>query len=1077
MTKNLCLKVVATALLILCGGGWIFAQQKVSGTVLDGNNQPVVGATVMVQGTQNGAVVDIDGKWTLTVPTNSTLVAACIGYADETVRVSASTSTYNFVLHEDAEYLNDAILIGYQVVKRRDLTGSVSSITGEELAKIPVATVTQAMQGMLPGVNVMSQDGRPGATTSIRVRGGGSITQSNEPLYIVDGVQMSNLDDIPADNVKSIDVLKDAASTAIYGARGANGVILVTTKSGAEGNANVRYNAFYQYKVAPPTLETLDAYDYVFHNWAYATAYGASYGDGAAKYFGLGPAYGDHLAEYKNVKVHNYVNDIVKPSSTWNHDLSISGGNRDTKYFVSVNYMDDDGVRVNSGFKRFGANLKLSQKIMRNLNLDIDLRYHQSENWGTGMGNATSAYKFRPIDTPLGEDNPALLGQGDGNVSMNYDPRLSMYHSENIRDNYRLRANASLAWTPIPGFVAKTEFGGNRSWSEGKSYDDGYSTGNKKATLSLGDGVGYRWTTTLSYLLPFKNKDHSLTLLAGNEVLSSVSNSTSINGAFYPDSFDMDQVFGMIHMTGFNSSGTKEDKFSHSIGTPSHTLSWFGRANYSFKGRYLLSASLRADGSSKFAPNNHWGYFPAASAAWRIIDEPFMRSLRGTLSDLKLRLSYGTSGADNISPSLWKETWSSNIVTIEGVQMTSYAPGGMLPNPDLMWETTISRNLGLDFSFLKGRIRGSIDAYLNNTKDLLMQIPCDASSGYTYQYQNIGRTSNRGIEVSLAGEIVSTKEFSLSANLIYSYNRNLIDDLPDGVNCDLQTYWTMMRPSYDYIIREGQPVGTVNGYVAEGFYTVDDFDFTDGKYVLKPGIPDFSGSVVNYPVGMKKLIPTGQVAFPGAAKFKDVNENGSVDDDDATIIADMIPPHTGGFNLNARFKGFDLSANFTYALGGHVYNAEAMYSMTGNKDTFLGNNRLYYVADCWQPYSVKDNGEIYLVTDPSELARLNANAKHPVPYSEYGICTSEFIENGSYLRLNTLTLGYTIPRKVLERVNIKNARIYATMGNVFCLDAYSGLDPDVNTRVSTSGGFPTPYFDFQSYPKARSFTFGVNVSF
>lgn len=1080
MKSHLIRTLLAVALLAVSGVA--FAQQKVSGIVKDANGVPVIGAGVIVEGTQTGTMTDIDGAWSLSVPANAKLVASCVGYTDASVTVVSGQNVYNFVLEESATFLDDVVVIGYQTVKRRDLTGSVASVTGNDIAKVPVATVAQALQGKLSGVSVMAQDGRPGGSATIRVRGGGSISQSNDPLFIVDGVQVSAIDDIPADNIESIDVLKDAASTAIYGARGANGVILITTKSGKEGKANVRYGMYYQFKENPKTLPVMDGYDYVLWNWAYATAYGESYGDGVAQYFGLGPDYGNNLEKYRGVASHNYINDVMKAANTWNHDLSVSGGTADTKYFVSVNYLNDDGIRMNSGFQRFGANAKLSQKITKTLQMDLDLRYTEVETTGTRFDWATSSYSYRPIDNPLGDGNPTHFGNGSSSVEDMYNPVEVLNNFDDISARSRLRANVGLTWNPLKGLVAKSELGVNRNWTERKYWDNGHPSGKgyKSATLTKSNGDGLRWTTTLSYTVPFANDDHSATILLGNEVLTSNSASTSITGNYYPDAFTMDQAFGMINMTGTNTSGSKEDTFSHTISIPTHTLSYFGRANYSYKGRYLISASLRADGSSKFGPNNHWGYFPAASAAWRISDEEFMAPTKTWLDDLKIRLSYGTSGSDNIDASLWKETWKTSVITIDGVKYTSYVPGDMLSNPDLKWETTVSRNAGLDFSFLKSRIRGSVDFYWNTTRDILMKIPCDPSSGYTYQFQNVGRTSNKGVEVSLAGEIISSRDFSLSANVTYSFNKNMIESLPEGINADSHTSWgsTMRKPQYDYIIRKGMPLGIVSGYVSEGFYTLDDFNFVDGKYVLKEGVPDFRGSVVNYPAGVQSLVPSGQTAFPGAAKFKDVNENGVIDDDDVDIIGEMIPRHTGGFNIFGNYKGFDFSLGFTYALGGKVYNANAMHSMMGNKDNQLGENRLAYVNDCWKAYDVKSDGTLYLVTDPSELAALNANAKHALPYSEYGITTSEFIENGSYLRLHTLTLGYTLPKKWMEKVKVQNLRVYATIGNLFCLNSYSGIDPDVNVDLDAGGdGFPTPYYDYNSYPKARSFTFGLNLSF
>lgn len=538
----------------------------------------------------------------------------------------------------------------------------------------------------------------------------------------------------------------------------------------------------------------------------------------------------------------------------------------------------------------------------------------------------------------------------------------------------------------------------------------------------------------------------------------------------------MSDAFGLINMTD---PSKNKDEYSHTIGTPTHTISWFARANYSLLGRYLLTATFRADGSSKFGPNNHWGYFPAAAFAWRLSDEPFMQKTSDWLDNLKLRISYGTSGADNIDPSLWRETWTTEQIVIDGQTVTGYVPGDVLSNPDLKWETTISRNLGVDFGFLN-RFHGSLDFYWNTTKDILMKVPCDASSGYKYQFQNAAQTSNKGIELSLSADLVRSKDFRLNLGLTYNYNVNNVDKILANVTADTHTGWgsSMRIPYYDYAIREGYPVGLVMGLESAGFYSTADFDYVDGKYKLKAGVPDLR-TIVNYPSDASKaLAAEGQVAFPGVAKFVDQNGDGVIDDSDVTIIGEVMPKHTGGFTLSGNWKSIDFSAGFTYQLDGKVYNANAMHSMMGNKDNQLGQNRLSYVSDTYKIYDVDSSGDLFLVTDPSALDALNKNAKYALAYSEYGLTTSEFIESASYLRLNTLTIGYTLPKNWTKKVGISNARIYFTGNNLFLISGYSGLDPDVNTNTDAGGdGFPTPYYDYNSYPKARTYTFGINVAF
>lgn len=1058
-----------------------FAQ--INGTVVDQYGDPIIGASVLVKGTSTGAATDLNGKFSIpTAKSSDVLTVSYVGMISQEISLRGKSSV-KVVLSEDAKTLNDVVVIGYGTVKRRDLTGSVASVTGEKLAANPVADITQALQGQLPGVNVTSQDGRPGASMSIRVRGGGSITQSNDPLVVVDGVQLSSaseMNEIPADNIESIDVLKDAATTAIYGASGANGVILITTKGGQIGKPKVRYNMYYQIKKIPEVLEIASAYETVRDTWSYAKAYGDSYGEGVAKYYGLGSANGNHLNDYKNVKAHNYMDDVLKTAHTWNHDVSLSAGTEASKIFATVNYMNDDGIRINSGFKRWSANFKLDQKITKNLKADLDVRYTETTLTGDHFGNASS-YGYRPIDPEIieqyGTNDPTLLGMGSGNVEDFHNPVALLDNYNYGREMQRLRSRIGLSWNAFKGFTARTELTLGRHWSEAKTWDAGLENTYNSAKLANSHGYHTRWTTTVNYDVQGLGEDHALSFLAGNEISAFRTASNEMYGYGFPAEFTMEQAFANMNMSNMYGAATAgKDYVKSSDGLPVHKNSWFGRANYSYLGRYLLTATFRADGSAKFGPNNRWGYFPAFAAGWRISDEAFMESTKGWLDNLKLRLSWGTSGSDDINSSLWKETWGTKQITVDGVSITTYVPGDIKPNPDLKWETTTQRNLGIDFAMFNSRLNGSIDLYWNTTKDILMRVPCDASTGYSYQFQNVGETSNKGIELALAYDIIRTKDWQLGVNLTYNYNVNNVEDILDGINPDIGTGWasSMRRPSYDYIIREGEPVGTIQGFKSLGFFTVDEFNYdaTTGKYTLKydakaAGVATFG----NYPSSILALAADGQI-FPGAPKFE-ADEKGEAK---AQAIGHTMPKHNGGFNINGRWKSIDFALGFTYQIGGDVYNANAMHSVYGDKDTKFGLSRLSNASSCFKFYDYDTNGDIYLVTEPNALAALNANTKHGTYYNEYGITSSEYIEDGSYLRLNTLTVGYTLPKVWTKSVGISNFRVYFTAGNLFCITGYSGLDPDVNTTAFT-GGFPTPNYDYQAYPKARTFTFGANIAF
>jgi len=1080
--------------MLLCAF-WLvgFAQSAIKGTVKDKNGEPLIGVSVTF-GNGQGTVTDIDGNFSVNAPAGSTIKFSYVGYKPQSVKGSGNM---NITLEEDNTTLEDVVVIGYGTVKKRDLTGAVASVGADALKANPVSNVAEALQGKLAGVNVISQDGRPGATISIKVRGGGSISQSNEPLYVVDGFPVSDLSDIPADQIVSIDVLKDAASTAIYGARGGNGVILVTTKAAADaGKLSISYEGYYQAKWAAKKFDVLDAQDYVKNVWSYATALQVNH-VGVAKYFGLGAANGNHYAEYANMSSHDYTNDLLQTASGWNHNLSIQGGNEKTKFTFSANYVNDEGIKVNSKFQRLALNFKLRQELAKRLYFDIDARYAQIDVEGMEPRNSSrgsilsSAFEIRPIDNPLGTNDITLLGLGEAwvNEAATPDKITQAIYNDVVRD--RLRGNFALSWEPIKGLTLRTEFGVGRNWTRSKRYDDGtipsnnitnnFVKGHKWAQLQRSEGNNWRSVSTINYQVQGLGEDHNLSFLLGNEEIYSKSESTTLQGGGYPmdAAWDMDRVFGLMH-NGDADTYPAENKYENKYNTPESTSSWFGRLNYSWKGRYLATFTMRADGSSKFGPNNRWGYFPAGAVAWRISDEPFLSGANKWLDNLKLRVSIGTSGNDNISSSLWHETWVSSTAVINGETVKTFAPSGLKENPDLKWETNISRNIGFDFGFFN-RINGTLDFYWNTTKDLLMRTEIDSSSGYSYQYQNIGKTSNKGVELALNAAIIRSKDLNLNLNLTYNYNKNNVDELAGGRDIQYGSNWgsSALMPGNDYVIREGEPLGLIRGYTSAGVYTLDDFDYINGQYVLKAGVPDFSTNILtNYYKGPEwdAAIPQGQSAFPGALKLADIDGSGKVDTDDVSVIGKVQPHHTGGFGFSGNYKDFDFSANFTYQLDGKVYNASAMCQYAGGKETGLAKNHRDFINESYQLYDVV-NGELVAATDPTMFASLNVGKSRPVPFYEASVVLSEFVESAAYLRLSNITLGYTLPKSWTKKAYIQSARIYVTGGNLFCITGYSGLDPDVNVDPGMNSNYPTLGMDYGAYHRARTFTVGLNVKF
>ena len=613
-----------------------FAQKTVTGTVTDTSGEPLIGVSVMIKGSSSGTVTDLDGKYTVqSVASSAQLQFSYVGYQTKTAPVG-SQSILNVVMDEDNAALDEVVVIGYQTIRRRDLTGSVSSVSGKNIAAAPVADVTQALQGKLAGVNVVSQDGRPDASVAIRIRGGGSISQSNEPLVLIDGVAGS-LNDIPADQVESIDVLKDASSTAIYGARGANGVILVTTKGAKEGRISVSYNGYAKFNTPTKYLDALDPYDYLAYVWAVADAYDATGGYRTPLEHLYGLANGG-INQYKNVSKYDVQKDVYGNSFSHNHDLSISGGTDKTKVLLSVNYMDEDGLKVNSYKKRANISLKVNKKLAKNLDFGLDTRYvdvssMSNESTTSGSGSILSfAYRFRPIALSDIKGDLAAMQEGTiGNFAKQtqwdmYSPYQRLNDYEPLSERQSLRATASLNWGIIKGLTYHTDLTLARSWNQTKywagatynTYLD-ENTGDKlwAGSVDFSQSVGWntRWTNTLNYVIDILD-GHNLNILAGHEVTNSGGSGTRIFADHFPANFTKDNAFAMINQ--YDAANSTATNFSSSWSTPSRILSFFGRLNYNMFDRYLFTVTFRADGSSKFAPSHRWGYFPAAAFAWRV---------------------------------------------------------------------------------------------------------------------------------------------------------------------------------------------------------------------------------------------------------------------------------------------------------------------------------------------------------------------------------------------------------------------------------------------------------------------------
>ena len=1088
----------------------IFSQsisKQVSGTVRDERGQPLVGVSVTLKGTTSGAITDVQGHYSVRANAdNGILVFSYIGYTTSEIDINGRTNI-DATMKESRNDLNDVVVIGYGTAKRRDLTGSVASVSGRDIAATPVPNIAQAMQGKLPGVSISAQDGRPGADIAIRVRGGGSISQSNQPLILIDGVP-GNLSDIASDQVETIDVLKDASSAAIYGSRGANGVILITTKSAKAGKTVVSYNGYAKINTPTKYLEALNPYDYLKYVWANAAANAAAYQTPFEQLYGIGAFTTKNpggIESYRNLATDDIQRDVYNQSVSWNHSLTLSGGTEKTKILFSTTYTDDQGMKVNSYQKRANAQLKISQKIFDNVTFDLNTRYSNIPSLGdegttSGSGSIlSSSYRFRPIATEhiLG-DLAALQRSNIEQYGKNamwdaYSPLARTADNFPRNKNQNLVAIASLNWTIIKGLTYHTDFSLNSLWGERKSWsgaiynsyiDD--ATGTKlyagNATYGKSNSWGMRWTNTLSYDVNI-NKANKLTLLAGQEVFNSGGTGLSITATRFPSNFTEETAFAQINQyDAVNGSAA----FSSSVSTPDRLNSYFGRATYSLFDRYLLTVTFRADGSSKFTENNRWGYFPAAALAWRVSDESFMKSITW-LDNLKIRAAYGQVGNNGIPANQTSQNFNSVTdqrlqYAINHIRQTAYQGSTTLANPDLKWETTITRGIGTDFGFFKGRLSGTVDVYWNTTKDLLFLTTIPPVSGYTTTYANIGQTSNKGVELSLNGTLFQNKNWRVTAGGNINFNKNNVDQIAPNSTGLYGSSWagTATYPASDYVLRIGNPVGLVRGLTYEGVYTPADFNYNNGLYTLKSSIPDL-GSFIGVVHGITTADrPAGQFAYPGLPKYKDMNGDGKLDDNDISIIGKTVPKHTGGFSLNVAYKNIDLGANFNWSYGNDVYNANKLASLYGPKEAGVYENKLAILNNAYKIYDVV-NGQLVRLRTPDQLNAANANASLPLAYNEIGVTSTLGIEKGSFLRLNTLTLGYSLPKSILSKIRISSLRVYGSIYNLLTITKYSGLDPEVSVNdaaASNSGyNYPTTGLDYGSYPRARSFVAGLNFTF
>ncbi len=1060
---------------------------QISGSVTDAaTKEPLPGVNIIIEGSQSGSVTDMNGKYQISVSSeDAVLVFSSIGFNTERINVNGQ-SEINVVMVPDIKTLDEVVVIGYGTARRGDLAGAISSINSKALKDAPVSSTAEAITGRLPGVQILTTDGSPDAEVVIRVRGGGSVTQDNSPLFIVDGFPVKNINDIPPTDIASIDVLKDASSSAIYGARGANGVIIITTKNAQSGKTVVSYNGYVQKRYLPKELNVLSPYEFVLAQYEYNLLRGETDLNKFTKYFGVY----DDLELYKYQKGTDWQNELFgRPNYSQYHNISITGGTDKTKSRLSFTNNNDQGILVGSGYQRTNIDFKLNHEISKSLKLDLNARFTNTDVDGAGTSGTASLRIGDGITTRPVNGIADFIELNPGDAGNDYEEFIrSLTNPKQLAaDDYRkkidktLNMNAAIDWNIMNDLVYRTEFGVDYNFEDKKRAYGPLTSESKNngGNLPIGEITStneqdFRWVNTLS-LNRMIGELHSVNFMVGHEMIINKESTEKFRARDFPASIEPARLLDNM------ASGIPETQKTF-IKPDEKWISFFGRANYIYANKYILNTTLRADASNKFATGNHWGFFPAIALAWRISEENFMKGM-DFISNLKVRTSYGQAGNDRIPEDSFRPIFQIETKNPPGFGNTNqpyYVPAFdinnpgdiILPNPDLIWETTVTRNVGLDFGLLNRRISGAVDLYWNTTKNLLVKSDIPSYLGYKYQWRNIGQTSNKGIEFQLNGTIIEKHDFTLSASFNIGFNRNKIDKL-DGVDEKaFNSDWTGtdLVNQDDYRVIIGETVGLIYGYVSDGFYSVDDFESYDeatGNYVLKAGQPNDEG-ILGSPIGGLR---------PGMLKLKNLGGDSTITSlDDRTIIGNANPLHSGGFNINASYKGFDLSLFFNWKYGNDVYNTGKiefnMYHRTlfGNMlNTMNSENRFMYIDA---------NGEE--VTDLAELGELNKNATIWTPFSSGNakpLLSSYAIEDGSFLRLNNVTLGYSLPGSLISKIRMTQFRFYFTVYNAWLWTKYTGYDPDVTTTRKSEYPLLTPGVDYSAYPRSRSFTLGVNITF
>ncbi len=1046
----------------------LWGQEKkvtVKGTVSDASG-PLPGATVYQEGKMsNGTMTGSDGTYTISVASDAKLVVSCLGYADIIENVSGR-SKIDFKMVESFETLasSEVVSVGYGSVARRDLTGSVGKVNMDEIVKSTPMNFDQALAGRVAGVVVTTSDGQVGSEANIVIRGNNSLTQSSAPLYVIDGfpTESSYASSISPADIESVDVLKDASASAIYGARGANGVIVITTKRGSQGKPKINFSASWSGGKIANKVDLLNGYEFVRLDDEYCLGTNGTHSGYFTGYDSSGAYDSDFysLEDYASQPYVDWQDQVYRTSFSQNYNISVSGGSAkaDNLYNISFSALDQNGILIGSAFKRYSGKVNFTQNFGEKVSLDVIGSFSRATTDGTQPSSSSQAttassyllysvWGFRPI-RPLrfGPINDAFVNELVDEEISNPDA-FRFNPAANVRNQYRkiikdyLNGGVALNYEMIKGLKLRISGGYTLAKNRNEEFNGSNTmTGHPASPLGYGPNAQILWDETQTWLnentLTFDRTfglDHNFQALVGVTFQGETTTHQGV-GAHQIQS----EQLGLEGMNTGEYQAIEPYKWQWML------ASGLTRLNYNYKHKYYVTASFRADGSSKFPKDNRWGFFPSASVAWTFTGEEFMKGLKWW-NNGKLRFSWGETGNNRTSTpydyytrfiSLPGNNNNQDYVR-DGQTVSGYFRYNM-PNEGLRWETTVQMDLGLDLAFFDNRISLTVDLYQKNTRDLLLQATMPSSSGYETAMINVGSIRNRGLELSLNVVPVRKENFVWTSTFNFGMNNNTVTGLSMNQTTLVSSVsWNDRYSSQTpYVTKVGMPTGLMYGYRYLGTYKYD--EFTNGT-LLKEGIPYLESM-------------TRSSVKPGDPKYEDVNGDGVINDADRTVIGVGQPLHTGGWNNSFNFYGFDLSIFFNWSYGNDILNA----------------NRLVF-----ENY---DGSQLNQFGSMRKAWSLDRNPQSDVPRSGargMDYYSSRVVEDGSFLRLKTLTLGYSIPNKLLNKVKIESLRVYLTGENLLTFTNYSGPDPEVSTRNSVL----TPGFDWSAYPRARTITGGISLTF